>query len=102
MLRFRHLAAALTLAIAPAIATNATAEAPEGKGVKRTASVITTAEGVDLYYKDWGPRNGPVVVFSHGWPLSSDSWEAQMLFLAENGYRVVAHDRRGHGRSSQP
>lgn len=102
MLSFRHLAAALTLAIAPAIATNATAEAPEGKGVKRTASVITTAEGVDLYYKDWGPRNGPVVVFSHGWPLSSDSWEAQMLFLAENGYRVVAHDRRGHGRSSQP
>lgn len=102
MLSFRHLAAALTLAIAPVIATNATAEAPEGKGVKRTASVITTAEGVDLYYKDWGPRNGPVVVFSHGWPLSSDSWEAQMLFLAENGYRVVAHDRRGHGRSSQP
>lgn len=102
MLSFRHLVAALTLAIAPVIATNATAEAPEGKGVKRTASVITTAEGVDLYYKDWGPRNGPVVVFSHGWPLSSDSWEAQMLFLAENGYRVVAHDRRGHGRSSQP
>lgn len=102
MLSFRHLVAALTLAIAPVIATNATAEAPEGKGVKRTASVITTAEGVDLYYKDWGARNGPVVVFSHGWPLSSDSWEAQMLFLAENGYRVVAHDRRGHGRSSQP
>jgi non-heme chloroperoxidase len=102
MLSFRHLAAALTLAIAPVIATDATAEAPEGKGVKRTASVIATAEGVDLYYKDWGPRNGPVVVFSHGWPLSSDSWEAQMLFLAENGYRVVAHDRRGHGRSSQP
>jgi non-heme chloroperoxidase len=102
MLSFRHLAAALTLAIAPIIATDANAEAPEGKGVKRTASVITTAEGVDLYYKDWGPRNGPVVVFSHGWPLSSDSWEAQMLFLAENGFRVVAHDRRGHGRSSQP
>jgi non-heme chloroperoxidase len=102
MLSFRHLAAALTLAIAPIIATNANAEALEGKGVKRTASVITTAEGVDLYYKDWGPRDGPVVVFSHGWPLSSDSWEAQMLFLAENGFRVVAHDRRGHGRSSQP
>ncbi|HEX7116330.1 MAG TPA: alpha/beta hydrolase, partial [Steroidobacter sp.] len=50
----------------------------------------------------WGPRNGQVVVFSHGWPLSSDSWESQMLFLADKGYRVVAHDRRGHGRSSQP
>lgn len=70
--------------------------------VTRTASTITTPDGVQLYYKDWGPRNGPVVTFSHGWPLSSDSWEAQMLFLADHGYRVVAHDRRGHGRSSQP
>ena len=58
--------------------------------------------GEQLYYKDWGPRNGPVVVFSHGWPLSSDSWQLQMIFLAARGYRVVAHDRRGHGRSSQP
>jgi non-heme chloroperoxidase len=57
---------------------------------------------VQLYYKDWGPKDAPVVVFSHGWPLSSDSWESQMIFLASNGYRVVAHDRRGHGRSSQP
>ncbi len=68
----------------------------------RTASCITTVDGVQLYYKDWGPKNGPVVTFSHGWPLSSDSWESQMLFLAGHGYRVVAHDRRGHGRSSQP
>jgi non-heme chloroperoxidase len=68
----------------------------------RTASYITTQDGVQLYYKDWGPRNGPVVTFSHGWPLSSDSWESQMIFLASKGYRVVAHDRRGHGRSSQP
>lgn len=66
------------------------------------ASYITTTDGVQLYYKDWGPRSGPVVVFSHGWPLSSDSWESQMIFLAERGFRVVAHDRRGHGRSSQP
>jgi non-heme chloroperoxidase len=65
-------------------------------------SYITTADGVQLYYKDWGPRSGQIVVFSHGWPLSSDSWESQMLFLADEGYRVVAHDRRGHGRSSQP
>ncbi|GAB3046274.1 alpha/beta hydrolase [Stenotrophomonas tumulicola] len=68
----------------------------------QTTSTITTLDGVQLYYKDWGPKNGPVVTFSHGWPLSSDSWEAQMLFLADHGYRVVAHDRRGHGRSSQP
>lgn len=65
-------------------------------------SYVTTSDGVQLYYKDWGPKDGPVVTFSHGWPLNSDSWESQMLFLAERGYRVVAHDRRGHGRSSQP
>ena len=63
---------------------------------------VVTADGVRLYYKDWGPKDGPVVTFSHGWPLSSDSWESQMIFLADQGYRVVAHDRRGHGRSSQP
>jgi non-heme chloroperoxidase len=68
----------------------------------KTASTITTRDGVQLYYKDWGPKDGQVVTLSHGWPLSSDSWEAQMLFLADRGYRVVAHDRRGHGRSSQP
>lgn len=67
-----------------------------------TANTITTRDGVQLYYKDWGPKSGQVVTFSHGWPLNSDSWESQMLFLAERGYRVVAHDRRGHGRSSQP
>ncbi len=61
---------------------------------------ITTKDGTQIYYKDWGA--GVPVVFSHGWPLSSDSWEAQMLFLASNGYRCIAHDRRGHGRSSQP
>src|SRR2546428_4218083 len=55
---------------------------------------------IDLYYKDWG--EGQPVVFSHGWPLSADSWEAQMVFLASHGYRCIAHDRRGHGRSSQP
>jgi non-heme chloroperoxidase len=62
-------------------------------------STITVKDGTTIYYKDWG--NGPVVTFSHGWPLSSDTWDAQMLFLAQNGFRVVAHDRRGHGRSSQ-
>lgn len=65
-------------------------------------SYIATQDGVQLYYKDWGPKDGQVVTFSHGWPLNSDSWESQMLFLADHGYRVIAHDRRGHGRSSQP
>jgi len=70
------------------------------RSVAKTSNTITTKDGVQLYYKDWG--SGRPVVFSHGWPLSSDSWEAQMLFLASQGYRVIAHDRRGHGRSSQP
>jgi non-heme chloroperoxidase len=61
---------------------------------------ITTKDGTEIYYKDWG--TGQPVVFSHGWPLQADSWEAQMLHLASNGYRCIAHDRRGHGRSSQP
>ncbi|OTG72919.1 alpha/beta hydrolase [Acinetobacter sp. ANC 4218] len=64
------------------------------------AQMLTTTDGTSIYYKDWG--EGPVVVFSHGWPLSSDAFEDQMLFLAEHGYRVIAFDRRGHGRSSQP
>jgi len=62
--------------------------------------MITMQDGTQIYYKDWG--SGQPVVFSHGWPLCSDSWEAQMMFLASNGYRCIAHDRRGHGRSSQP
>src|SRR5690348_14085265 len=62
-------------------------------------STITVTDGATIYYKDWG--KGPVVTFSHGWPLNSDAWDGQMLFLAQNGFRVVAHDRRGHGRSSQ-
>ena len=65
-------------------------------------STITTKDGTEIYYKDWGPKDGPVVTFSHGWPLSADAWENQMFFLAANGFRCIAHDRRGHGRSSQP
>ncbi len=60
-------------------------------------SSITTKDGASVFYKDWG--TGPTVVFSHGWPLNADAWDPQMLFLGQKGYRVVAHDRRGHGRS---
>ena len=62
-------------------------------------STITTKDGTQIYYKDWGA--GQPIVFSHGWPLSADDWDAQMLFFGQNGFRVIAHDRRGHGRSSQ-
>lgn len=62
---------------------------------------VTTTDGVEIFYKDWGPRDAPVIHFHHGWPLSSDDWDAQMLFFLGQGFRVVAHDRRGHGRSSQ-
>lgn len=62
---------------------------------------LTTTDGAEIFYKDWGPKDAQPVVFHHGWPLSSDDWDAQMLFFLSKGYRVVAHDRRGHGRSSQ-
>jgi non-heme chloroperoxidase len=63
-------------------------------------SAITAQDGTQIYYKDWG--TGQPVVFSHGWPLNADAWESQMVFMASNGYRTIAHNRRGHGRSSQP
>ena len=62
---------------------------------------ITTSDGTEIFYKDWGPKDAQPVVFHHGWPLSSDDWDGQMMFFLDRGYRVVAHDRRGHGRSSQ-
>ncbi|MEV7897084.1 alpha/beta fold hydrolase [Streptomyces cyaneofuscatus] len=64
-------------------------------------SKVTTSDGTSIFYKDWGPRDGQPVVFHHGWPLSADDWDNQMLFFLAEGYRVIAHDRRGHGRSSQ-
>jgi non-heme chloroperoxidase len=83
-------------AAAPVGPEQAAARPAEGLNA---AGTITTKDGATLYYKDWG--SGPVVAFSHGWPLNSDAWDGQMLFLAQHGFRVVAHDRRGHGRSSQ-
>ncbi|CAB3656369.1 MULTISPECIES: alpha/beta fold hydrolase [Achromobacter] len=64
-------------------------------------STITTPDGVEIFYKDWGPKTAQPIMFHHGWPLSSDDWDAQMLFFLAQGYRVIAHDRRGHGRSTQ-
>ena len=82
------------------ISTQAAATPQPATNARSTMSHITTRDGTQIYYKDWG--TGPVVTFSHGWPLTSDAWEAQMFFLASNGFRCIAHDRRGHGRSSQP
>lgn len=64
-------------------------------------SYVTTKDGTPIFYKDWGPKDAQPIVFHHGWPLSADDWDTQMLFFLANGYRVVAHDRRGHGRSAQ-
>lgn len=62
---------------------------------------VTTSDGVEIFYKDWGPKDAQPIVFHHGWPLSADDWDAQMLFFLSKGFRVIAHDRRGHGRSTQ-
>lgn len=88
--------------IRTAEAATATQPNQNPTGVKTMASTITTRDGVEIYYKDWGPNTGQPVILSHGWPLNSDSWEAQAFHLAQNGFRVITHDRRGHGRSSQP
>lgn len=64
-------------------------------------SFVTTSDGVEIFYKDWGPKDAQPIVFHHGWPLSADDWDTQMLFFLSKGFRVIAHDRRGHGRSAQ-
>lgn len=70
-------------------------------GKNDVAASVTTRDGVNIFYKDWGPKSAQPIVFHHGWPLSADDWDAQMLFFLGKGFRVIAHDRRGHGRSSQ-
>jgi non-heme chloroperoxidase len=90
----------LALAI-PALASEKKISKPQQGIEPMTHSYVTTKDGVEIFYKDWGPKDAQPIVFHHGWPLSSDDWDAQMLFFVSKGYRVVAHDRRGHGRSSQ-
>lgn len=95
------LAAAASLA-GTAEATPKTGKTTAGAATSRAESgFVTTRDGVQIFYKDWGPKNAQPVVFHHGWPLSADDWDAQMMFFLLKGYRVIAHDRRGHGRSTQ-
>ncbi|MEA3188065.1 MAG: non-heme chloroperoxidase, partial [Chthoniobacter sp.] len=89
-----------TVLAADAKSSNHPKDNPQSnKKDKQSMNTITTQDGVEIFYKDWG--KGQPIVFSHGWPLSADDWDAQMLFFVEHGYRVIAHDRRGHGRSTQ-
>ncbi|RUU14199.1 alpha/beta fold hydrolase [Mesorhizobium sp. USDA-HM6] len=100
---------ALAATVATSLSIAAPAQAERSKNLPptgpdkgpRTMSTITTKDGAEIFYKDWGPKNAQPMVFHHGWPLSADDWDAQMLFFVSKGYRTIAHDRRGHGRSAQ-
>ena len=95
-------AALLASSALPALSFAASAAPSKEKGTSpMNSSYVQTQDGVQIFYKDWGPKDAQPIVFHHGWPLSSDDWDAQLLFFVQHGYRVVAHDRRGHGRSSQ-
>lgn len=95
---YAHLLAAAASALIGLTIANPTLS----RGRQASGTTFTTRDGTEIYYKDWGNSSDPVVFFSHGWPLDSDNWENQMFFLSNNGFRTIAHDRRGHGRSSQP
>ena len=91
--------AATAAAIQSASAAPRPAAKPAMNAPHLGGSYVTTTDGVEIFYKDWG--SGQPIVFSHGWPLSADDWDPQMMFFLQHGYRVIAHDRRGHGRSTQ-
>lgn len=96
------LSAAALAAVSPAsFAALSSVHSPSINRGIMTMSTVTTQDGVEIFYKDWGPKDAQPVVFHHGWPLSGDDWDNQMLYFLEQGYRVIAHDRRGHGRSDQ-
>jgi len=89
---------AAVLSMTPAARCDASAKSKDG-GTKMAS--IKTSDGTEIFYKDWGPKTAQPIVFHHGWPLSADDWDNQMMFFLSHGYRVIAHDRRGHGRSAQ-
>ncbi len=93
-------ASAFAVMALPALAAARTSS-PTPETTHMSENFVTTKDGVRIFFKDWGPRDAQPIVFHHGWPLSSDDWDAQMLFFVQHGYRVIAHDRRGHGRSAQ-
>lgn len=93
-------ASALAVMALPGFAMART-HSPAPENTFMSENFVTTKDGVRIFYKDWGPRDAQPIVFHHGWPLSSDDWDTQMLYFLQKGYRVIAHDRRGHGRSAQ-
>ena len=93
-------ASALAVMALPGFAMART-PSPAPENTRMSENFVTTKDGVRIFYKDWGPRDAQPIVFHHGWPLSSDDWDTQMLYFLQKGYRVIAHDRRGHGRSAQ-
>ncbi|MNF33817.1 Non-heme chloroperoxidase [compost metagenome] len=96
------LSAAALVAVSPAsFAARSSVHSPSINRGIMTMSTVTTQDGVEIFYKDWGPKDAQPILFHHGWPLSGDDWDSQALFFVGLGYRVIAHDRRGHGRSSQ-
>ena len=95
------MAAATLIATGPEAIAASLSPLPSNPKERKDMATITTKDGTEIFYKDWGPKDATPLVFHHGWPLSSDDWDAQMLFFLAKGYRVVAHDRRGHGRSAQ-